>query len=101
MTSPSRTQRGRTRRAPAIGRELRTAARSRFGRNVATTAVANLACTGTAGVAGVVIARALGPAGRGEYAAIVAWFGVILVVGELGQTAATTYFVAREPPRAA
>lgn len=95
MTSP-----GRTRRAPAVGRELRTAARSRFGRNVATTAVANLVSTGTAGVTGIVIARTLGPAGRGEYAAIVTWFGVILVVGELGQTAATTYFVAREPRRA-
>jgi hypothetical protein len=70
MTSPSR-----TRRAPAVGRELRTAARSRFGRNVATTAVANLVSTGTAGVTGIVIARTLGPAGRGEYAAIVTWFG--------------------------
>jgi O-antigen/teichoic acid export membrane protein len=37
---------------------------------------------------------------RGEYAAVLAWFGTVLVVGQLGQTAATTYFVARDPDRA-
>lgn len=37
---------------------------------------------------------------RGHYAAIQVWFGIVLVVGELGQTAATTYFVARDPDRA-
>jgi O-antigen/teichoic acid export membrane protein/glycosyltransferase involved in cell wall biosynthesis len=72
-----------------------------FGRSVATTAFYNIAATGAAGLAGLVIARSLGPAVRGEYAAIFAWFGVVLIAGQLGQTAATTYFVARDPHRAA
>lgn len=45
--------------------------------------------------AGLLVARSLGVEGRGDYAAVVAWFGFTLIVGEIGQTAATTYFVAR------
>jgi O-antigen/teichoic acid export membrane protein len=67
---------------------------------VARTSACNVAAAVAAGIAGIVIARALGPAVRGEYAAILAWFGVVLVLGQLGQTAAATYFVAREPDRA-
>ncbi|NDL57646.1 oligosaccharide flippase family protein [Phytoactinopolyspora mesophila] len=73
----------------------------RFGRTVARTSVCNAVTVGSAGLAGIFIARALGPSVRGEYAAIMAWFGVVLVVGQLGQTAATTFFVARERNRAA
>ncbi|NEE00184.1 oligosaccharide flippase family protein [Phytoactinopolyspora halotolerans] len=73
----------------------------RFGRTVARTSVCNAATVGAAGLAGIVVARALGPSVRGEYAAIMAWFGVVLVIGQLGQTAATTFFVARERDRAA
>lgn len=75
-------------------------AAGRFGRSVATAAVFNIGAAGTAGLAGIVIARSLGPTVRGEYAAILAWYGTVLVVGELGQTAATTYFVARHRDRA-
>lgn len=71
-----------------------------FGKSVATAALCNVAAAATAGIAGILIARSLGAALRGEYAAIMAWFGVVLVVGQLGQTAATTYFVARVPERA-
>ncbi|MEV0155925.1 oligosaccharide flippase family protein [Micromonospora sp. NPDC050686] len=60
----------------------------------------NLAAAAANVLSGVVIARALGPTDRGAYAAIIAWFGVVLIVGELGQTAATTFFVARDPDRA-
>ncbi|MCH7230591.1 oligosaccharide flippase family protein [Glycomyces sp. L485] len=70
-----------------------------FARSVATTAACNVAAAAASGIAGVVVARALGPSLRGEYAAIMAWFAVVLVVGQLGQTAATTYFVARVPER--
>jgi O-antigen/teichoic acid export membrane protein len=73
----------------------------RFGWVVARTSVCNVAGAAAAGIAGVVIARSLGPSARGEYAAIMAWFAVVLVLGQLGQTAATTFFVAREPERAA
>jgi O-antigen/teichoic acid export membrane protein len=68
---------------------------------VARTSACNVAAAAAAGIAGIVIARALGPSVRGEYAAILAWFGAVLVLGQLGQTAATTYFVARERGRAA
>jgi O-antigen/teichoic acid export membrane protein len=63
--------------------------------------VYNLAAAATAAVVGVLVARALGPTVRGEYAAIMAWFGVLLTVGQLGQSTATTFHVAREPDRAA
>jgi O-antigen/teichoic acid export membrane protein len=65
-----------------------------FGWAVMRTSVCNVAAAVVAGLAGIVIARALGPATRGQYAAILAWFGVVLVIGQLGQTAAVTYFVA-------
>lgn len=73
----------------------------RFGWTVAQTSACNVAAAVTAGVAGIIIARSLGPAVRGEYAAVMAWFGVALLLGQLGQSAATTYFVARERTRAA
>jgi O-antigen/teichoic acid export membrane protein len=59
-----------------------------------------MVCTATAGMAGVVIARSFGASAKGEYAAIMVWFGLLVVVGGLGQQAATTYFVARDPGRA-
>ncbi|MGH3326860.1 MAG: oligosaccharide flippase family protein [Streptomycetales bacterium] len=71
-----------------------------FTRNVATTAICNIAMAAVAALAGVIVARSAGPHVRGEYAAVMAWFGAVLVVGQLGQTAATTFFVAREPQRA-
>jgi O-antigen/teichoic acid export membrane protein len=72
-----------------------------LGRSVAVTALLNVATAFAAGIAGAVIARSLGPADRGHYGAVLAWFGLVLSVGQLGQTAATTYFVARDPARAA
>ncbi|MDW5330627.1 oligosaccharide flippase family protein [Plantactinospora sp. KLBMP9567] len=67
---------------------------------VVATSAFNVVSTGTAGIAGIVIARSLGPSARGEYAAIMVWFVLLLVVGGLGQSAATTFFVARDPGRA-
>ncbi|ASW54500.1 oligosaccharide flippase family protein [Plantactinospora sp. KBS50] len=64
------------------------------------TAGVNMASVAAAGFGGVLAARALGPAPRGEYAAIMAWFGALLMIGQLGQTAATAYHVAREPEQA-
>jgi O-antigen/teichoic acid export membrane protein len=69
-------------------------------RAVAATAVVNVSSTVVAATAGVILARSLGPSDRGDYAAVVAWFGVVLIIGELGQTAATTYHVARHPENA-
>lgn len=66
-------------------------------RSVVQTALNNSAALGASGVAGLIIARQLGPIGRGEYAAVVAWFGVVLVAGEIGQPAALCYYVASDP----
>jgi O-antigen/teichoic acid export membrane protein len=71
-----------------------------FVKNVARTAGFNVASAGTAGIAGVILARALGPTARGEYAAVTSWFGVALMVGGMGQPAALCYYVARQPQRA-
>ena len=46
-------------------------------------------------VTGILLARLLGPTGRGEYAALSTWFGLSLVVFELGIASATVYFVSR------
>jgi O-antigen/teichoic acid export membrane protein len=72
-----------------------------LGRGVLQTASANAAMTVLAGLAGVVLARSLGATVRGQYGAITAWYGLCLIVGELGLGAATTYFVARMPDRGA
>lgn len=69
-------------------------------RAVARTAGFNIASTAAAGLGGVILARALGPTVRGEYAAITAWFGVVLMVGGMGQPAALCFYVARDPMRA-
>jgi len=64
------------------------------------TAGYNTAATLASGLGGVIIARAVGPTVRGEYAAITAWFGVALMVGGMGQPAALCFYVARDPSRA-
>ena len=71
-----------------------------FARSVAQTAGFNFATTAVAGLGGIIIARAVGPTVRGEYAAVTAWMGVLLIVGGMGQPAALVYYVAREPLRA-
>jgi O-antigen/teichoic acid export membrane protein len=70
------------------------------GRLVARTAGFNVATVAAAGLGGIIVARALGPAMQGEYAAVTAWFGVVLMVGELGQPAAVCFLVAHDPPNA-
>jgi O-antigen/teichoic acid export membrane protein len=52
------------------------------------------------GLASVVVARALGPTGRGEYAAIIAWFGIATIVGQMGLPAALCFYVAKDPRHA-
>ena len=68
-------------------------------RGVARTAGFNVAGT-AAGIGGIILARAVGPTVRGEYAAITAWFGITLMVGGMGQPAALCFHVARNPLRA-
>jgi O-antigen/teichoic acid export membrane protein len=71
-----------------------------FARTVAGTAGFNMASMVAAGLGGVVVARALGPTMRGNYAAVTAWFGVAMMVGGMGQPATLCFYVARDPSRA-
>lgn len=48
---------------------------------------------------GVLLARILGPEGRGELAAVILWPTVLTVVGSLGLAQASTYFIARAKSR--
>lgn len=68
-----------------------------LGQQIARTAGFNVSSTVAAGLGGVILARALGPTVRGEYAAVTAWFGVVQMVGAMGQPAALCFYVAREP----
>ena len=90
--------------ANAAGKHLRefaSALRLRgVGRLVARTASYNVASAAAAGLGGIIIARALGPEMRGEYAAVTAWFGVVLMIGGMGQPAALCFYVAHEPGNA-
>jgi O-antigen/teichoic acid export membrane protein len=84
----------------APGRLQRLATTLRWpgaGRAIARTAGFNVASTVAAGLGGLLLARTLGPTVRGEYAAITAWFGISLIVGDMGQPAALCFYVAREP----
>lgn len=69
-------------------------------RNVLVASAFNIATTVSGGIAGIAIARSVGAGVRGEYAAIMAWFALVLVIGGFGQSSATTFFVARDPDRA-
>ena len=66
-----------------------------------TTTLTNLAILGGNAVAGVVSARALGPAGRGQLAIVMLWSALISMVGNLGLPSSCSYHVARWPDRRA
>jgi len=51
-------------------------------------------------VTGVLLARVLGPSGRGELAAVILWPTILTVVGSLGLSQASTYLIARAKNRA-
>ena len=70
------------------------------GKLMTRTAGLNMVTAMASGLGGVIVARALGPAGRGEYAAIMAWFGISCIVGQMGQPAALCFYVAKDPQRA-
>jgi hypothetical protein len=87
--------------AGGMRRELASVLRPRgVGRLVARTATYNVAATAAASLGGIIVARALGPEMRGEYAAVMAWLGVAFIVGGMGQPAALCFYVARDPGNA-
>ena len=86
--------------AGPLGRITGTLLRPGLARTVARTAGFTVTATVAAGLGGIVIARAVGPTVRGEYAAVTAWFGVAVLLGGMGQPAALCFHVARDPLRA-
>jgi O-antigen/teichoic acid export membrane protein len=71
-----------------------------IGGAIARTACFNIAAAAAAALGGIIVARAMGPTVRGEYAAVTSWFGLLLMVGGVGQPAAVCFHVARDPGRA-
>ena len=67
-----------------------------FLEGVRRTAVFNFAGTGVSAVTGVLLARWLGPSGRGDYAAVTSFFIVALLVSTLGIESAVVYYVSRD-----
>ncbi len=62
--------------------------------------ILNIAASAASAIAGLLAARYLGPSVKGQYAAVTAWFGAALVLGEVGQQSAIVYYVAHAPERA-
>jgi O-antigen/teichoic acid export membrane protein len=66
-----------------------------FLRTVGRTAGFNLAATGTSAITGVLLARWLGPSGRGDYAAVASYFGLALVFFELGLGSSVSFHISK------
>jgi antigen flippase len=66
-----------------------------FLRLVGRTAGFNLAGTGISAVTGVMLARWLGPSGRGDYAAVTSYFVLALVFFELGLGSSVVFHVSK------
>lgn len=86
--------------APGPGALRARLKRPGLGRSVVQTVGFNVVMTGTGSISGVIIARATGPAVRGEYTAVTSWLGFALMIGELGLPIALCYYVAKDPERA-
>lgn len=66
-----------------------------FLHNVGRTAAFLLAATTVSAVTGVLLARWLGPSGRGDYAAVTAYFGLSLLFFELGLGSSVAFHVSK------
>jgi len=67
-----------------------------FAKNVASTFISRILIIGMAILASIVVARTLGPAGKGVLAALGAMVGIALQFGNLGLHGANTYFAAKD-----
>jgi len=76
-------------------RSLRNSNRDR--RSAAATVATSIAVLGLTAVGGLVLARVLGPTGRGELASLVLWATLALDLALLGTTESLTYHVAAFP----
>ena len=88
----------RSKSVPHPSPDQRTAAADgSFLRLVGRTGSVNLATALSAAVNGVLLARLLGPSGRGDYAAVTSLFGITLVVFEAGLGSSVVYNVSHRP----
>lgn len=67
-----------------------------FRRAVGATASYSLIAAALSSVNGLVIARMLGPAGKGDFAAVSAYFGLTILVFEIGIGSSVVYFVSKQ-----
>ena len=61
---------------------------------------ANIGSMGIAAGAGILVARLLGPEGRGQFAAIVVWATLASALGDLGVSQSTGFYGAKRPREA-
>lgn len=87
-------------RQPGYAARLDRLKRPGIGRSVVQTVGFNVTMTGAGALSGVLIARATGPAIRGEYTAVTSWLGFALMLAELGLPIALCFYVAKDPARA-
>lgn len=79
----------------AARRRSHRAEKNNYVNLVGLTAASNIAVAVVTAFSGVLLARGLGPAGRGTYGAIVTWIMVVAALGDGGLTSAICYYVAR------
>lgn len=72
---------------------------SRFVRNVGETVANRVVSSGLSFIVGILVARRLGPVGRGEYSLAMTAIGLITQFGTLGLHSANTYFLGRDRDR--
>jgi antigen flippase len=68
---------------------------SSFKRSVGTTAAYSLIAAALNSVNGLIIARLLGPTGKGDFAAVSAYFGLTILIFEVGIGSSVVYFVSK------
>ena len=71
-----------------------------FAKNVASTFISRILIIGMGLVASIIVARTLGPAGKGIFAALGAMVGIALQFGNLGLHGANVYFTAKDKSKA-
>ena len=71
-----------------------------FAKNIATTFMSKILIIGMGLLTSVVVARTLGPSGKGILAALGAMVGIALQFGNLGLHGANTYFTAKDKSKA-
>src|SRR4051812_40976712 len=82
---------------PAEAKGAATPVRPDVARSIAETAITNVALGGLGIATGVIVARWLGPVGRGELAAIQMWPSAMATIAMIGLPEALVYFSAKHP----